>query len=90
MYLYHPPPIARVHLVIDTAAALVTCIVSLWGEHQMFHKSRIAIESSDGLHNVPTIEFEIFISNLELLALESRPAFHIIVENVIQFVDIVK
>jgi hypothetical protein len=90
MYLYHPPPIACVHLIIDAAPGLVTCILSLWGEHQMFRKFRIAVKSPNTLHNVPAIEFELFISDLELLELERGPAGQFAVNDVIEFVDRLK
>jgi len=64
-----------VYLIIDTATALLACIVSLWGEHQMFCKLGITVESSYALYDIPRIKFEDFISDLDLLALEARPAF---------------
>jgi hypothetical protein len=76
-----------VHVVIDTAVALVTCIVPLWGKHQMFRKSRVTIEDPNTLYNVPAIKLKIFISDFKHLALESGTAFHFTVDDVIQFVD---
>jgi hypothetical protein len=75
------------HLIIDAAAVLMTCIMSLWGKHQMVCKSRIAVKSSDTLHNVPAIKLELLVSNLELLALKRGPAWQFTVDNVIEFVD---
>ena len=75
------------HLIIDAAAALLTCIVSLWGEHQMVCKSRIAVKGSDTLHNVPAIKFEVLTPNLERLALKRGPAWQFTVDDVIEFVD---
>ncbi len=75
------------HVVIDAAAVLVTCIVPLWGKHQMFHKLQITIKDLNTLNNIPAIEFKFFISNLEHPALESRMAFHFTIDDVIQFVD---
>jgi hypothetical protein len=47
----------------------------------------IAVKSSDALYDVPRIKFMIFFSDPELLALESRPAFHFTVDNLIQLID---
>jgi hypothetical protein len=70
MYLYYPPPVACVHLVIDTAGAFATCVVSLRGEHQMICKPHITIKSLDALHGIPNVEFELLIPNLKLLEFE--------------------
>jgi hypothetical protein len=76
-----------VHLIIDAATAIVACIVTLWGKHQIVRKSRIAVKGLDALHNIPAIEFELFIPDLELLAFKRGPAWQFAVDNVIQFVD---
>ena len=87
MYLYCPPPIPCVHLIIDMGAAFLTCIVLLWGKYQMICKLRIAVKSLNRLQKVPAIEFQLLGSDLELLALESRAAWQVAVDKVIEFVD---
>jgi hypothetical protein len=56
----------------------------------MFCKFQIAVKSLNTLHNVPAIEFELFISDLELLELERGLACQFAINNVIEFVDRLK
>ena len=87
MYLYCLPSITHMHLIIDAATTLITCIVSLWGKHQMVCKLWIAIKGSDALHNVPAIEFKLLTPNLEHLALKRGSAWQFTVDDVIEFID---
>jgi len=53
----------------------------------MICKLRIAIKSSNRLQNIPAIEFQLLGSDLELLALESRVAWQVAVDKIVEFVD---
>ena len=62
------------HLVMDAAGVVVTCVVSLWREHKMFRKSQIAIQSPNTFYDVPAIEFEVLFPDPDFPELERRPA----------------
>jgi len=69
---------------------VLTGIVSLRCEHKIIRKPRIPIKSPNTLYNIPAIEFELLVSDLEFLAFERGPAWQFTVDDVIEFVDHMK
>ena len=69
---------------------VLTGIVLLWCKHKIIRKPRIPVKSPNTLYNIPAIEFELLVSDLEFLAFERGPAWQFTVDDVIEFVDHMK
>ena len=88
MYLNAPPPVTCVYLIIDPRTALVTCIVSFGCKCEILCELWISIEQSDTFYDVSGMEFQVLITNNDLLSLERRLARQIGVNYCIQLIGI--
>jgi hypothetical protein len=73
-YLNTPPPVTHPHLIIEAGFVLVTCIMSFRGKSEILSELGIPIEQLDTFYDVPRMEFEVLVPNIQLLSLERRLA----------------
>ena len=85
LHLCEPPPITCIHVVVHLLRLLTVDVVLLRGKNQILCKFRVSVERADTLHGVSKMELKLFISNVNILALE-RWAARQIVDDRIEFV----
>lgn len=87
-YLYRPPPISGMHLVVNPARPSFISIVTLRGKHKVVHKPRVPIETPDAWYDLPKIQLLALTINDEFLALECRASGEGLVNNLVKLIDI--
>ena len=83
MNLDGPPPVAGVHLIVDTACSLGISIVLFWSIDKLMCKFRVTEEGSDGRDNFTIMKFEVFAADTKVHTLKGGWAGQRVIDDVV-------
>ena len=87
-YLCIPPPVAGMHLIVDTFRLLFISILALRSKRQVRCKLRIAVQRAHTVEDVTSIKIKCFTSYRDLFMLELWLARKRLVDDLIQVIRI--
>jgi hypothetical protein len=67
MYLYRPPPVPSIHLIIDMACPLIIGEMSLGDEDKVILELWITIKCFEARQNLVTVKLEMFTPHDQLV-----------------------